>query len=410
MRYNSSIQQLQLDPGYETALRIVSSVVGGNAPAMTDLVDLYGVQQAPIMHGIFGRFLDEHREQMGTPRPHRYNAPTEISDARSHVEDSPDYQRLQSKVLFNELPEISEMEAFFGPYAEQVRTIFGLFLHSNRQRKCGITSIAHLNRVGAVVRRLGLDAQDQYVYTTVAALHDALEDLLEHVSDKHGNLYGVRGYQAFLNRYISPELHAHMRMITNFYDLLLAMARKQIESEDKFLSKENLLYALEDMYKHERVDIHPYIEKIHYALEDAVLNGEVFAQAKWLCYCELYIREMAIFTHTARNYRTYEIKAVDLSDNAHGRDALALDARVKNLIKQQIYVNYGSMLNSTWHGLNNRVAELQEDALLHAEHIIVQDLLQRQSYMDFAISTMKKMLALRTILFQKEKKVVRETK
>ena len=47
-----------------------------------------------------------------------------------------------------------------------------------------------------------------------------------------------------------------------------------------------------------------------------------------------------------------------------------MSSRVKNLIKHQIYANYGTRLQSTWHGLNNRVAELQEDALVHAEHIV----------------------------------------
>jgi hypothetical protein len=108
---------------------------------------------------------------------------------------------------------------------------------------------------------------------------------------------------------------------------------------------------------------------------------------------------MAVYTHSRGDYRTFEIKAIDLSDNGHGRDALAMSSRIKNLIKHQIYANYGVRLKSTWHGINNRVAELQEDALVHAEHLIISDLLQKQSYMDFAVSTMLKLLTLKSIFF-----------
>ena len=138
---------------------------------------------------------------------------------------------------------------------------------------------------------------------------------------------------------------------------------------------------------------------MHYILEGASLDDDVYAQAKWICYSELYIREMAIYTHSRGDYRTFEIKAIDLSDNGHGREALALDSRIKNLLKQQIYATYASQLKSTWHGINNRVAELQDDALVHAEHLIILDFLQQQSYLDFAMSTLLKIISLRPILF-----------
>lgn len=239
------------------------------------------------------------------------------------------------------------------------------------------------------------------MYAAIGFMHDALEDLLDRVDDGHGNVYTVNDYQAFLNRFASPELHTHIKLVTNFYDLILSEIRDRLRSVDKYFSKENLMWALEDMYTHDRLEIHPYLEKMHYAIEGAELGHDVYGDAKWICYSELYIREMAIYTHSRGDYRTFEIKAIDLSDNGHGRDALALDSRIKNLIKQQIYATYGSQLQSTWHGLNNRVAELQEDALVHAKHIIIRDFLQQQSYIDFAVSTLLKVLSLKSILFVK---------
>jgi hypothetical protein len=399
MRYTSSIQQLKSDSRYDAASALLQCVLYRQSPDLSLLTTLYGVQQAQILHRIFVRFLEQHAESFGTPRVHMHHASTEISAARSQIEESASFQKLQFHILYHEVPDEHDLECFYGKYSAQVRTIFQLFMEHKLVRKCGITSAAHLNRVGAVVGKIGMDSPTEHLYATVGVMHDALEDLLDEVKNPHGKVYTVNDYQAFLDRYAAPELHPHIKLITNFYDLLLSEIRHRLRQEDHAFTKMNLLWALEDMYKHERVEIHPYLEKMHYALEDASLDGDVYAQAKWRCYSELYIREMAIYTHSHGDYRTFEIKAIDLSDNGHGRDALALDSRIKNLLKQQIYSMYGSKLNSTWHGINNRVAELQEDALVHAEHIIIRDFLQQQSYLDFAMSTLLKIIALRPILF-----------
>lgn len=399
MRVSSAIAQMMTNPRYEAAAGMLHSIVRHEVPDYQILVALYGVQQARGMHSVIGAFLEAHAQDFGTPRAHQYNAPTEISDARSRAEESADFQFLQEQLLFGVLPATEQLARFYGKYADQVREIMDLFFRYSLKRKCGIPSAAHLHRVGAVVGQLSMDKPGEYLYSTVGFMHDALEDLLDHVRDEHGQVYGVRGYQMFLDRYLAPELHAHLKLVTNFYDLLLAEVQNRMKNEGRYMNRENLLWALEDMYTHEPVEIHPYIEKMHYALGGAVLEGDVYGQAKWRCYSELYIREMAIYTHSREDYRTFEIKAIDLSDNGHGRDALAMTSRMKNLIKHQIYAHYGARLMSTWHGINNRVAELQEDALVHAEHIIISDLLQQQSYMDFAVSTMLKLIALKSIFF-----------
>lgn len=399
MRYSSAIMQMKSDHRYNDAVRMLEQIVRGEVPDYALLSQLYGVQQANSLHSVIGRFLEQHESEFGAPRRNQHNASTEISDARSKVEESADFQLLQERLLFGELPDVQELLPFYGKYAEEVRSILQLFLGHNLKRKCGITSAAHLNRVGVVVGKMGLDEPGEYMYSTVGFMHDALEDLLDIARDEHGYVYGMHSYQRFLDRYISPELHSHLKLVTNFYDLLLAEVHDRLKNEGKYMSKGNLMWVLEDMYMHEPVEVHPYLEKLHYIIEDAPLEGDVYGQAKWKCYSELYIREMAVYTHSRGDYRTFEVKAIDLSDNGHGRDALSMSSRVKNLIKHQIYANYGVRLQSTWHGLNNRVAELQEDALVHAEHIIIGDLLQQQSYLDFAVSTLLKLLSLKSIFF-----------
>lgn len=390
---------MQNDPRYDTARQILQQLLHREDLDFSLLISLYGIRQAQSMHAVLGRFLELHHEEFGTPRPSKFNASTEISDTRSRVEEATEFQNLQEQLLFGGLPDTEDLLPFYGPYAEQVRTIFQLFLTLGLKRQCGITSAAHLNRVGVVVGNMGMDLPGEHLYSTIGVMHDALEDLLEKATDEHGVVYGTRSYQRFLDRYAAPELHAHLRLVTNFYDLLLAEIHTRLKNEGTYMKKENLLWGLEEMYLHEPVDIHPYLEKMHHLLEDSELDGDVYNQAKWRCYSELYIREMAVYTHSWGDYRTFEIKAIDLSDNGHGRDALAMTSRVKNLIKHQIYVNYGIRLRSTWHALNNRIAELQEDALVHSEHIIINDLLQKQSSIDFAMSTMLKLLSLKSIFF-----------
>ncbi|MDT8323498.1 MAG: hypothetical protein RRA94_05260 [Bacteroidota bacterium] len=401
MRYTSSIRQLQNDSRYTAASRLLESLMRSEEPEYALLTELYGLQQAPILHRVFARFLEQHAADFGLPREHQPHASYEISEARSHVEESADFQNLQSLILFGELPTVDALEVLYGKYAGEVREILRMFLEHKLVRKCGITSAAHLNRVGAVVAKIGMDRPGEQMYAAIGFMHDALEDLLDVVRDDHRNVYTVNDYQAFLTRFSSPELHTHIKLITNFYDLILSEIRDTLRSEDRYPGKENLLRAMEHMYTHDRLEIHPYLEKMHYAIEDAELGDDAYGAAKWICYSELYIREMAIYTHSRGDYRTFEIKAIDLSDNGHGRDALSLGSRIKNLIKQQIYATYGSQLNSTWHGVNSRVAELQEDALVHAKHIIIRDFLQQQSFLDFAVSTLLKMISLKPILFVK---------
>lgn len=404
VRYTQTIVQLQQDPRYPSAKNVLNALLRFESPEIQDLVNLYGVRHAQTMHSFLGRHLEQKPLPQGVLRPHNYEASTDISNARSFIEESLDYLNLQADVLFGDVPAIERLEPLYGKYASQVREIIRLFIVHRRKRKCGISSVAHLNRVGAVAHQLRLDDVGEHEYATVAFMHDALEDLLDEVRDEHGQVYGVFRYREFLDRFMAPELHYHLRLITNFFDLILLEAQKMIRAEDKALTKENLIHTLVVMYQRERVDIHPYLEKVYDVIDATEFNGDIALHAKWLCYSELYIKEMARYTHSNHNYRAFEIKGIDLSDNGHGRDALALDSRLKNMLKQQIYATFGAQLNSDWYGLNKCVAELQEDVLVHAEHTIIQDLLQRQSSMDFVASTLGKMRDMRSIFFLPERR------
>ena len=399
MRFNSNISRLTDDGRYSAAQETLWTILHARTPDLEQLRTLYGRDLAPAISTLIDHFLESHPEMFGTVRDHNPSASTAISDARTRVEASDDYTKVQSSLLFGLVPDRTDIDYFYGKFGGCVWDILSLFMAHRLKRKCGISSTAHLNRVGAVVREMRMEPEGESLYATVGAMHDALEDLLEVTTDERGHVYGVARYHEFLDRYFPLSLHEHLKLITNFYDLLLKDIQRMLQREDRYLSKSNLMETLETLYSSSNIELHPYLEKMHYVLEGADLGSEVHAAAKWLCYKELYISEMAIYTHGAGDYRTFEIKAIDLSDNGHGRDALALSSRIKNLIKQQVYATYGHRLESTWHALNDRVEELQEDALVHAEHIIIRDLLERQSIQDFVISALLKIRSLQPVFF-----------
>ncbi len=74
-------------------------------------------------------------------------------------------------------------------------------------------------------------------------------------------------------------------------------------------------------------------------------------------------------------------------------------SRIKNIIKIGIWAREGYGLKSTWLPLNNRVMEIQEDTLVHAEHFVIRDLLEPQSTQDFLMSALLKIKELESIFY-----------
>ena len=103
---------------------------------------------------------------------------------------------------------------------------------------------------------------------------------------------------------------------------------------------------------------------------------------------------------TEKDHRIFEIKGVDLSDNAHGKGSLSIDGRIRNINKNHMWAMKGSEIQSTWLPFNNRVDEVLEDALQAAEYLILSDLLQSDSSMDFMMSALQKIKKLEDVFFQ----------
>jgi hypothetical protein len=318
------------------------------------------------------------------------------------MEYNPDFQEIHSRLLFLELPPLEAMERFYGSYAESIRKIFNLYIISELNRKCGLSATVHLHRVAAISRALPLDDAGSWKYTATAVLHDVLEDLLTLNPKPNRKPFLLEEYTRFIESYIPEELREGVKMLTNHYDLILHLVLQQLKRDGQYPNKKNLERSIRGLSMPLRESLSGYIEDLGKVIAGTPGESEemdIFTRVKWECYKTYYISRLGNAVHREKDYRLFEIKAIDLSDNGHGRDALAADSRIKNIIKHQVFANTCAALNSGWHALNDRWQELQEDALVHAEHMVIASLLNQESALDFVMSGMKNLVRMGPVFF-----------
>ncbi|MBZ0199396.1 MAG: hypothetical protein K8H86_05985 [Ignavibacteriaceae bacterium] len=398
MIYNITIKHLQKDERYASAKAFLSSIVGGRVPPKKNFEKLYSAELINTVRGMVKQFLRGKDFSTLNPRHHQ-DAPNEINKQRASLEFNPDYCNIQGKLLFNKLPKEETLAPLYGEYANAVRKSFGSFLHFNLTRRCGITSAAHHNRVAAVVKQLKMDGDGSYKHVAIAALHDTIEDLLNIVKDKKGRIYGIHRYEEFVDEFIPPELKEHVKLLTNNYDLILSHIYQQFITTDVSMTKKNLLNAIEVQSKRNSGELSAHFENMGVLLQISDLGESVYSKAKWICYENLYINTMAVSTKEMNDFRTFQIKAVDLLDNSHGRDSLSMDGMIKNIIKLGIWAARGYDLQSSWLPLNAFVMEVFEEALVHSEHLVIKNLFELESQQDFLISALIKFEKLKPIFY-----------
>ncbi len=398
MKYNITIQHLQKDERYAAAVAFLSSIINGKVPPKKNFEQLYSPELLSTARGMVKRFLKGKNFSELTPRLHE-NAPNEIDKQRTNLEFNPYFRDIQEKLLFNQLPKEEALTHLYGEYSTAVRRSFGLFFHFKLKRRCGITSTAHHNRVAAVVKQLKMDDTGSQKYSAIAALHDTIEDLLNIVKDKKGRLYGIHRYDEFVDEFIPAELKEHVKLLTNNYDLILSHINQQFLSTNVSMTKKNLLNAIEVQSKRNSGELSSHFENMAVLLQISELGENVYSNAKWICYENLYIHTMAVSTKEMNDFRTYQVKAVDLLDNSHGRDSLSMDGMIKNIIKLGIWAIQGYDLQSNWPPLNSFVMEVFEEALVHSEHLVMKNFFEHQSQQDFLISALVKFEKLKPIFY-----------
>lgn len=399
MWYNSEIQRLNKEPNYKSAYELLYSLISRACPDINLLKKLYGENISRVIYENIGKYFEDEKKKKFTVRAHNANAPQEIINARKEAENNPYFQRIQSALLRNEIPSKSDLEYFYGEYMPYVYYIIKTYKKLNLKRKCELNAATHLSRVGAVVFQLKMNDAGSCRYSAIAMMHDAVEDLLDYSELSKGGKIHIDYYNTFLDGLIPEELQMPVRKLTNHYSFFINFIAEKLKSDDKSISLKNILMILEKMQRVKLGELNEYIEKMHNLILDFKPEGELLESAKWECYKSLYINGIAEASIELNDYRLYEIKGVDLSDNAHGKGALSTDAKIRNIRKNILWGKIGYRMHSSWKPLNDKIEEIMEDALQSAESLILSDLLQKQSSQDFVMSALFKIKKLEKVFY-----------
>jgi hypothetical protein len=399
MWVNSEILRLSKELNYKQAYDLLYSLVSRNNPDINVLKKLYGDKKSEIIQANIKSYLIEDKRKKPVVRCHNYDAPREIYNARIEIENNPFFQRIQSALLRNEIPSKSDLEIFYGEYTPFVYNIIKIYKKLNLKRKCELNAATHLSRVGAVVFQLKMNDAGSCRYSAIAMMHDAVEDLLDYSELSKGGKIHIDYYNSFLDEIIPEELQMPVRKLTNHYSFFINFIAEKLKSDDKSISLKNILVILDKMQRVKLGELNEYIEKMHNLILDFKPEGELLESAKWECYKSLYLNGIAEASIVLNDYRLYEIKGVDLSDNAHGKGALSTDSKIRNIRKNILWGKIGYRMHSSWKPLNDKIEEIMEDALQSAESIILSDLLQKQSSQDFVMSALFKIKKLEKVFY-----------
>jgi len=396
MQHIYPIEELKSNPNYIPASEILGSILKREIPDKKVLTSIYG-DLTPVIIYHLEKHFDAFPMKKINIREHT-DCPSVITEARIKLEQNSEYANLHSLILNCKLPEILDLSPIYGEYSESVRSILELYNKHGLKRKCGTPAAAHLSRVGGLVYTLGFDDPGSAKFCTVAFLHDCIEDLITYEKSLPADHYGLKGLESFINEFIPKELQPHIRLLTNQYSLILNYLNYLLTLSDTKASKKNFLNSIAGLGAWEW-SLNSDVKKLTALLNSNDLEDPALENAIWQCYKDLYIKEMADDALAVSDFRTFEIKAIDLSDNVHSSAALSMKEKLKNIIKLGIWASQGFRLHTSWDPTNNFVQELFEDALVYSENLVIKDFLQPVSKQDLFVSALLKIEELKSIFY-----------
>jgi hypothetical protein len=399
MNRHSLIDQTAVDPRYSLASSTLEAILKHDVPSGSTLNALFG-NLAPAIGSLLEKYLKGRPDQKLRVRRH-HKDPSVITQARIRLENNLDYANLQSLILSDELPQLRDIEPIYGDYSQTVQNVLSIYRKFRLKRICGIPAAAHPSRVGGLVSTLGFDTAGSFKYSTIAFLHDCIEDLIPFEKQRTADHYGLRGLQQFIDDNVPTDLQSSVALLTNHYALILNYLNYLLKLSDTPATKSNLLRSIDSLRSWEW-SLNGTVKHLSTLLSATEIDEPALPNAKWQCYKDLYIREMADNALVLSDFRTFEIKAIDLCDNAHGGAALSLSDKQKNIIKLGIWATQGYRLHTNWAPTNNFIQELFEDALVYSEQLVIKDFLEPASKLDFFASALLKIEELKSIFYVEE--------
>ncbi|MEM4637762.1 MAG: hypothetical protein QXK76_01890 [Candidatus Woesearchaeota archaeon] len=402
MRYTDEIVSLKKSPRYKYAKLVLDSLLRNNIPDERVLKKLYRNSYKKIEYLSKNFLIDKNP---GIVREHDVDAPTSISDARLRVAKNKNFQNIQSSLLEFNVPEGKYLKKFFGKYSEAVSLSYGLFIKEKKLRKSGISMACHHNRVACTFYELKKDSGEIEFYSSIAALHDIIEDLMYSLKDEYGNRYTIENYQEFVDKLIPKELQSSIKLLTNHYDMILKYVDYHLDRRGKRFNKENVLEFLKLLDYQAYTDLKEYIIEIIHTIESTPYEEKssknYLEDMKWKFYVEKYIPEIVKKSYLDNAHRILLIKIVDLSDNNHGLDSMDLPSKIKNIRKSVITADLVETLDKN-KDLYHYIREIREDSLVKAEHLVIKDLMHLESCQDFFVDALLKIKNMNDVFYKSE--------
>ncbi len=401
MRPYFEIKLLMGNPKFPYAMELLESFKRRQVPEKNLLEKLYGSSKSDILQKQIALFFEENFKEKFTIRKHDAEAPVEIYNTRTNLENDVIYQKIHNGIIEGRVPELEDLRKFYGDFSSSVYNLYSEYVNYGMKRRCELPAPSHLNRVAGIAIKLNFNSDGGYKYGTIAALHDVIEDLFPVIKDEQGNNYDFAHYKDFVEKYIPEELREELKILSNHYDMILAYVVKYLRDNDRSITKYNILDILKWMIGKEQWELNKYIRKMIVLIEkDESLNDkEIIEDIKWKCYYELYLNGIANASKSMNNFRLFEIKGIDLLDNFHGKDVLSLDGRIRSIKKNVMWAKLGYSLSSSWIPLNNHIRECMEDAFVAAECVVLKDLMQEQSSIDFVMAALLKFKRLEDVFY-----------
>lgn len=398
MRYNDEILGLAKSPKYKYAQAVLHSLLKREIPDEKVLRKLYKRSYKKILQ-FSERFV---AEDYGPARTHDTSAPQTISEARLKVANDRTFQYIHHELLDFKVPDTKHLRKFYGKHADAVSLSFGLFIEGKKLRKSGISMTCHHNRVACTFHELDKNNVEVELYTSIAALHDFIEDLMYNLMDMSGNRYTIASYQQFLDRLIPADLQQPIKLLTNHYDMILKYVDYHLDRRGKRFNKPNVLEFLKQLDYQAYDQLKDYITKIINLIETSPdeerSSKDYLEEIKWKCYTGLYIPELVSISYKDMEHMLLMIKMVDLSDNNHGLDSMDQSSKIKNIRKSVITADLIMKLDNV-SMLEPFAREIREDALVKAEHLVLRDLMHQESCQDFFVDALVKIHRMQDVLY-----------
>ena len=109
-----------------------------------------------------------------------------------------------------------------------------------------------------------------------------------------------------MNDYVPEELQPNVRLLTNHYSLILNYLNYLLTISGTQVNRNNLLKNLEGLSTFDW-SLNESVKKLFVLLDANELPEPALENAKWLCYKELYISEMAENALAMSDFRTFAL-------------------------------------------------------------------------------------------------------